>query len=364
MCRSGFTLVELLVVIAIIGILVGLLLPAVQAAREAARRMQCTNNLKQHGIGLHNAHDTFNEFPPIIINGWGNANPGAATAIYRGKYMTYNGTTDNGQKVSFFYCLLPIMEQGALKNDSAWDNNIMAPSKSRTNAWWDENSPPFLICPSDNSPARQTDVGGYDWINGGTPRPAGLTSYVPNAQAFGKQIPGGGMSIWNVAWDNASGEKKMSSFSDGTSNTLCIIEKPMITGDQIVRLQAWGSQGSVGTQDGVNLWGKSDGPPEVMGFMGCNCNDPSASWDDEEGQSWLGSCKFTINGVTQEYYQPPRILRPRNQQTIWNIYPIHTGGISNAVFGDGSVRAINNNIAIQVWSAMITPNGGEPLNEN
>lgn len=81
--RFAFTLVELLVVIAIIGILIALLLPAVQAAREAARRAQCSNNLKQLGLGVHNYHDTFNVFPPAVMVPDGNAQIHTATAFVR-----------------------------------------------------------------------------------------------------------------------------------------------------------------------------------------------------------------------------------------------------------------------------------------
>lgn len=357
--RSAFTLVELLVVIAIIGILVGLLLPAVQAAREAARRMQCTNNLKQHGLALHNAHDTMREFPPILVNAWLNANPGANTAIYKGKYLRYSNTRDTGEKISFFYSLLPYIEQAPLKADTRFDNCVLSESRSRPGSFWNEKSPSFLVCPSDDSPSQTAMVGGYSWVMGGTPKPMGLSSYVPNARAFGKEIPAGGQNVWNVVWDNASGEKRISSFTDGTANTICIIEKPMVTGDKVVALQAWGFQNSAGKTDGINLWGMTDGPPEVMGFFGCNCNDPNQTWDDEEGQWWAGNCRFTVAGVTREYYQPPRILRPRDQQIIWNIYPLHSGGISNAVFGDGSVRSINNTIDLVAWSAFVTPSGGE-----
>ncbi|MCU0962327.1 MAG: DUF1559 domain-containing protein, partial [Pirellulaceae bacterium] len=242
----GFTLVELLVVIAIIGVLVSLLLPAVQSAREAARRMQCMNNLKQHGLALHNAHDTFNEFPPILINGWSNINPGANTAIYKGKYMD---TRSEGEMITYFFCLLPYLEQESLKSDAAWDNSCLAPSRTRPNEWWDANVQPVLTCPSDASPAKAVVVGGYSWIFNGENRPASLTSYVPSARAFGKHVPGTKeQNIWNITWDNCSGEKTIRDFKDGSSNTMVEVEKPMITGDQIVTAVGWGVQGSSGLQ--------------------------------------------------------------------------------------------------------------------
>ena len=100
--RSGFTLVELLVVIAIIGVLVGLLLPAVQAAREAARRMSCSNNFKQIGLAIHNYHSAFKQIP---TNGTGSARTPS----------TVNGTNDcNRLFLSWLVPILPYIEQQAL----------------------------------------------------------------------------------------------------------------------------------------------------------------------------------------------------------------------------------------------------------
>src|SRR5512135_2886366 len=105
--RHGFTLIELLVVIAIIAVLVALLLPAVQQAREAARRSQCKNNLKQIGLALHNYHDIANRFPAAII-GSGRAN--AQTAPPRGVGPTVVNTTG-------WVAMLPQLDQAPLYNN-------------------------------------------------------------------------------------------------------------------------------------------------------------------------------------------------------------------------------------------------------
>src|SRR5437868_10961598 len=137
MRRSAFTLVELLVVIAIIGVLVALLLPAVQSAREAARRTQCMNNLRQIGLALHTYHDTFRVFPPsyLIV-------PGGSPNM--GKPDPDNG--DAGPGWTALMLILPQMEQANLYN--AFDLN--SPSWSASNAANDQRTVPAYICRSVN----------------------------------------------------------------------------------------------------------------------------------------------------------------------------------------------------------------------
>ncbi|PQO25551.1 general secretion pathway protein GspG [Blastopirellula marina] len=141
--KRGFTLVELLVVIAIIGVLIALLLPAVQQAREAARRMQCSNNLKQLGLSIHNYHDVHQEFPPT---GFGES----------------SGASGWARQASWFVRVMPFMEQKAAYDlvnvpDSTYDNNT-AGWAAPTRGWraMHEGRIDSLWCPSSPLPRTQT----------------------------------------------------------------------------------------------------------------------------------------------------------------------------------------------------------------
>ena len=135
--RGGFTLVELLVVIAIIGVLIALLLPAVQQAREAARRMQCTNNLKQIGLGLHNYHDTFHSLPPAWVDWQG---------VWADSFLSAHANV----------AVLPFIEQGNV--EELYDYSV--PWNHANNADLKLAMPDAYMCPSAPG-AGGTEPGGF-----------------------------------------------------------------------------------------------------------------------------------------------------------------------------------------------------------
>lgn len=209
--QKGFTLVELLVVIAIIGILVGLLLPAVQAAREAARRMQCSNSLKQLSLSLHNYESTYKTFPP---------RKGGTTAPFIGS----NRNNSNSGRLSGFISLLPYIEQGAMFEQiqagdptgtlwgytGAGGPSVSPGGPAPWTGWkpWDR-SPGFLVCPS-----------------GGNTYPADATTRINNyAMSVGDQVAGvrDGQIVRGVF--NRVLPTKIGDITDGTSNTIAFSER-------------------------------------------------------------------------------------------------------------------------------------------
>ena len=244
---KGFTLVELLVVIAIIGILVGLLLPAVQAAREAARRMQCQNNLKQLGLAVHNFESSTGKFPPGYLG-----SPGDAT------YTTAASTTHGAQWVGHLIYLFPYLEQQSLYepwsqfrnlNEKAVPTGNTATDGDRFRFWtdgatgydgdpsdidtlWDYQQYRLatLLCPSDDaySNSDATMMLMHTWGTGNTgtvggsgyglpfAETMGRTNYLGNAGRMGTTASPG----WNV-WKGPFGNRTGYGFrdvTDGSSN--------------------------------------------------------------------------------------------------------------------------------------------------
>jgi prepilin-type N-terminal cleavage/methylation domain-containing protein len=358
--RAGFTLIELLVVIAIIAILIGLLLPAVQKVRDSAARMQSANNLHQIGLALHNAHDSNGMFPPILVNQWASFFA-SGSVHYSGTYLPNNQSTAGVDKTTFFYCLLPYLEQSSLHDSIVAPNPNFLPGQRKDDSTKVVGSATLSVlqAPADPSPYQQVS---WQWPY---TNPAELvvqetlTSYVPNARVFGQFTPGGTMSVWDVSWSNAGGgQMTIGKISDGTSNTLAVVEKQMVTGNAVLSFKDWGTTGDPSFGNGVNMWAVTDTQPDGIAFFGCNCKDPTQTWDAQNGQWWLGNCYF---GGKVEYFQPPRPRPIPSQQNTFNIYPLNGGNVVQSLLCDGSVRRITTSISVPAWSAAVTPNGGEPI---
>lgn len=228
--RSGFTLVELLVVIAIIGVLIALLLPAVQQAREAARRMQCTNNLKQMGIALHNHHDTFGNFP--VASSWREVSGGSIIA----------GNSFGRNNFSWIVSILPFIELGnmedsmysAMPNPVTWgpsptwlDNPTARPDISQAM----HTPQTSLICPSDalgeddaRGPSNIHCSSKTNYVgNGGY-----LGPWVNNSEGFSganrRRVGALSHGVIQALGNSRGMGSRMADITDGTSNTIMVGE--------------------------------------------------------------------------------------------------------------------------------------------
>jgi prepilin-type N-terminal cleavage/methylation domain-containing protein len=304
-CRGGFTLVELLVVIAIIGILVALLLPAVQAAREASRRTQCSNNLKQIGLALHNFEETHGFLPPGGVSG---SRP-------RQPHLKFRIPTRIEHGWAVF--LLPFIEQQALYDRYDMRRDWRTPQNRAVR----ETNLPFMKCPTTPMWDRmdQQSFGGYGTVK------SAVTDYgVNNAinrslyalrvideQSF--RNPYGVMRVNEL--------QRFSDINDGLSNTMWIFE-------DAGRPFQWIAGHKRGSRENITGTGWANRHNEFI-THGYNF----------EGTGSPGPCAVNCTNNNE-------------------IYGFHPGGAMGVV-GDGSVRFIADTVSIRVVGRLLTRDAGE-----
>jgi len=358
----GFTLIELLVVIAIIAVLIGLLLPAVQAAREAARRAQCVNNLKQLGLAMHNYESASGSFPPGIVN---------STANLPAEYATWTAWSAQAM-------LLPYMEQMPLYNAAnfSWNCCQYGDQARDTNVTVALTRIATMLCPSDGN-AGMTNINSYLASLGSSPIRYGSDAGVNGIFTVYASTATGSPPI------NRSPSNKISSVTDGTSNTIAFGEG-LVSDGQNRKYRGNGMTG-VGTAPGAlnSQINASDNTPLVMqALQACNTfwsgtsmlgnpsNPNAAGLKNYLGQRWaLGERGYTLMNT---------IVPPNSTQYPWalcgftcvgcspegsnfaNASSNHPGG-ANYAFADGSVKFLKATINMQTYWALGSRNGGDVL---
>jgi prepilin-type N-terminal cleavage/methylation domain-containing protein/prepilin-type processing-associated H-X9-DG protein len=301
--KSGFTLVELLVVIAIIGVLVGLLLPAVQSAREAARRMQCSNNLRQFGLAMHNHESAFKSFP---------------------ESRPYDKA---GGRMSWCVIVLDFIEQGNLAN--IYDKNVRW--NAGVNVTAGQTPLSVFICPSaPGSFPRLPASGTGSAIDGIS---MGPSDYIVMHRLRNRFFTANGLvnPLGTADHDGAlvaNRKTKIGEITDGTSNTMFIMEdgaRPewfVLRRGQGTTLPRPEGFGWIDPDGGA---GSMDGSDRLTGAV--------------NGGSGTGTCIMNCNNDSEPY-------------------SFHAAGM-NTCFVDGSVQFIAETIDARTFAALMTPRGGE-----
>jgi prepilin-type N-terminal cleavage/methylation domain-containing protein/prepilin-type processing-associated H-X9-DG protein len=348
--RSGFTLIELLVVIAIIGVLIALLLPAVQAAREAARRTQCVNNLKQLGLALHNYESSNGAFPPACKAITFATSPPSVTFFDTGfstqaRLLTHieGGSLYNALNFAFEYN----DASGAnFTGASAVVGVFICPStpraQTRDTAAADPNASPYEKTVSggygycDYAPSVYTDINVVNGAQAGNG--VGATSIVPyrNKNAAAKGLLKDGLTA-------------ISEITDGTSNTIAIIEcagRDEKFVSQFFEGQypfARGSLPAGGVGARHRYWRWAD-PGSAFGTSGQPNNK---GFPTNEGVAWP-TTSITAGNQAGQNEEP---------------FSYHKGGV-NALFGDGSVRFVKDTVNLVAFRGILTLAGGETVSSD
>lgn len=315
--RRAFTLVELLVVIAIIGILVGLLLPAVQAAREAARRMQCTNNMRQVMLAALNYESTFKRLPASRISSTSNLLGPASSISVHARLLPYMEQNQIFQLINFG------VEWNHPLNDAARLTNV-----------------PTFRCPSDPSSDIPATAGGINnyYVNSGTVPLWSRTIANPMPQ-----VPNNDGVFYRDSF------LKLAAITDGLSNTAGISER--LTGDF--------------NQNRVSLRTDTFQPgtqPFTADQAYADCYATNLTDLSKQGFSDVGAPWIRGHHSTSEYYHisppngrscmfpPGRIMTAANSQHV---------GTVNLAFCDGSTHTVPDSVDLTVWRAIGTRQGGE-----
>ena len=316
--RRGFTLIELLVVITIIAVLIALLLPAVQAAREVARRARCSNNFRQLGVALHNYHGTIGSFP-----------------IGRtGLFYTYKNSA-NPNRRTWIVGVLPYLEQDLVFSSFNFNLSFL----DRENSTVVRTQIAVLVCPSDRFSMQEPETE-FARIKSSFAANWGNTHYaqaeVGPGPDYSNPFTGPlGKAAFSGAPFRANRPSNLSEFRDGAGNTLLI-------GETIIGQNRSGGDPTHGADHRGDIYNDDHNCSMFMTYSPPNSAVPDQMTDVRYCGSGLGN-------------NPPcNDARPAFNASRSR----HAGGV-NTLLGDGSVHFIKNSINLNIWRSMGSPRGGE-----
>jgi prepilin-type N-terminal cleavage/methylation domain-containing protein len=360
--RRGFTLIELLVVIAIIAILIALLLPAVQQAREAARRTQCRNHLKQLGLAFHNYADTYD-----------------ATPLHQHRMASdYSGGNGRAGNKSWYCAILPYVDQAPLFNQinfsdgEGWSSFAAGTSPSMQVS---RVRIPYFQCPSESvvNTADGIPAANFNYLaNAGRPRNLLMPGQASTGAAapprsrgiisMSRMTPGGPYSAnWRQTTNNAF---RLRDITDGTSNTAMLTESLVSGGDTNVdkrRNLSYTPSAMIEQYDVYIDAVVRDGLANAVNWP---------AWTRYKGHSWMYSDSwqkhvyghvFPPNTVNIASYSTD-VFRCHEGDGAITASSQHVGGV-HVTMMDGSVRFVSNNLDTPLWWALGTKADGERLGE-